>query len=230
MTSARTCAVFLLFSLGTVAACGGSSTKVDPAADLALAKRAVPAKSDLPGYSVTPHTAGDDLPASLKKSFAACLKVPTSIFDDAPGAQKATSDDFSKGESQISATAKVYPKKGDIDALYKAVSNAGAGPCLQKLFEDAAQSGVTKSDKVSFGAESVSRFDLGVGDHSVGYSVKLALTVNQRSAVFYADLVFLQRDRAGLDFEFVDINTSLDRPFETSVVQKVYDRIGTDAK
>lgn len=230
MTAARTGSILLLVSSLALAACGSGAKKVDPAADLALAKRAVLLKADLPGYTSQPHTADDDLPPALKKGFDTCLKVTTSIFDDAPGMQQASSEDFSKGEGQISETTRLYPKQHDIDEKFKQVSDEGTGACLQKLFEEAAKSGATSADKVTFSNETVTQFDPGVGDHSVGYAVKLGLTINGQSAVLYADIVFLQRDRAGFDFEFIDVGGATDRAFETSLVQKVYDRIGSDAK
>jgi hypothetical protein len=230
MTVARTGSILLLVSSLALAACGSSAKKVDPAADLALAKRAVLLKADLPGYTSAPHSAGDDLPPSLKKSFDSCLKVTTSIFDDAPGMQQASSDDFTKRESQISGTTRLYPKKHDIDENFKHVADESTGACLQKLFEEAAKSGATSADKVAFANETVTRFDPGVGKHSVGYAVKLGLTINGQSAVLYADIVFLQRDRAGVDFEFIDVGQATDRALETAAVQKVYDRIGSDAK
>jgi hypothetical protein len=230
MTSARTGSIVVLASLFAVSACGSSAKKVDPAADLALAKRAVLTKADLAGYTEAPHTAADDLPAPLKKSFAACQKVSTTFFDDAPGGQRANSSEFSKGESQISATAKIYVKTNEINQHFDEVSNAATGGCLQKLFEAAAKSGESNGQKVTVSKESVSRFDLGVGSHSVGYAVQLTLASGPRTAAFFADVIFLQRDRAGLDFEFVDLGTAPDHTFETALVQKSYDRIGNDAK
>jgi hypothetical protein len=229
MTSARTGSIVLLASLFAVSACGSSAKKVDPAADLALAKRAVPTQADVPGYTSAPHTPADDLPATLRKSFDGCLKVSASLFDDTPGAQKASSDDYSKGQAQISANAKVYPKKSDLDADFTALANAGTGACLQKLFEAAAQSGQANGQNLTIGKESVNQFDPGIGGHSVGYALQLTLTLGKQSAVFFADVIFLQRDRAGLDFEFVDIGTAPDRALATSLVQKSYDRIGKDA-
>ena len=50
---------------------GGSSTKkVAPAADLALAKSAVLAQTDLPDYTAAPHEKSSDLPAGAKSDFA----------------------------------------------------------------------------------------------------------------------------------------------------------------
>jgi hypothetical protein len=229
MTSARTGSIVLLASLFALSACGSSAKKVDPAADLALAKRAVLTKADLPGFESSPHTADDDLPADLKKTFDACLKVTTSLFDTTPGAQSASSDDFSKGQEQISGNAKIYPKQDLIDAHFKALADSGTGACLQKLFDAAARDPGSGGPAVKISNESVSQFAPGVGPHSVGYEVKLTLTLNKQTATFFADVIFLQRDRAGLDFEFVDIGAAPDRTFATSLVQKSYDRIGKDA-
>jgi hypothetical protein len=230
MTSARTCSILVLASLLGASACGGSTKKVDPAADLALAKRAVLTKADLPGYSGEPHTKSDDIPAKVKRDFAACMGVPTTIFDDTPGAQTADSLDFSKGDAQISNSIEIDPKKSDVDKGWDQISKQGAAPCLQKLFEALFTTGDAVTAGVTFSHASVTRFDTGIGDRSVGYSVSFTATGPARTAVFYIDLVFLPRDRAGLEFDFFNIGTPLDHSFETALVQKVYDRIGTDAK
>ena len=114
MTPARVCSMFVLVSMLSFAACGGSSAKkVDPAADLALAKRVVLTKADLPGYTGKPHTKSDDLSSTQKKDFATCVGLPTTIFDDTPGAQNVDSPDFSKGRASVSDSVEIDPKKRD---------------------------------------------------------------------------------------------------------------------
>ena len=56
MTSARRCSIVVLVALLALAACGSSAKKVDPAADLAVAKSAVLTAADVPGYTGSPHT------------------------------------------------------------------------------------------------------------------------------------------------------------------------------
>ncbi len=231
MTSTRRCSIVVLVSLLALAACGGSAKKVDPAADLALAKSAVLTAADVPGYTGSPHTSSDDIPAAAKKDFATCMKVPTTIFDDTPGAQKADSPNFAKGEAQVSNSIEIDPNKSDIDKGWSQISKQEAADCLQKLFQSLIASGANAAQGVTFGPASVTRFDLGIGDRSVGYAVKLSVSATGgKSAVFYADLVFLPRDRAGLEFDFLDVGAPINRTFETSLVQAVYDRVGTKAK
>jgi hypothetical protein len=230
MVATRTFLVLVLVSLFGLAACGSSAKKVDPAADLALAKRSVLTAADLPGYTGTAHTSDDDIPASVKKDFADCMKVPTTIFDDKPGAQKADSQDFAKGEAQISDSIEIDPKRSDIDDGFEHISQPGTEPCLQKLFEAAISSGAASgAPGVTFGDATVSRFDVGVGKKSVGYTLKISASAQGETAVFYIDLVFVPRDRAGLEFDFLNVTAPTDRTLLKSLVQKVYDRVGTNA-
>ena len=114
-----------------MAACGGSAKKVDPAADLALAKSAVLTDADVPGYTGSPHTPSDDIPAAAKKEFATCMKAPTTIFDDAPGAQKADSPDFAKGQAQVSNSIEIDPKKSDVDKGWSQISKRRPRPACR---------------------------------------------------------------------------------------------------
>jgi len=230
MAATRKLSLVVLASLLGLVACGGSTKKVDPAADLALAKQAVLVAADLPGYTGTPHSSSDDIPASVKKTFADCMKVPTTIFDDTPGAQKADSPDFAKGEAQISNSIEIDPKQSDIDDGFKQISKPGTEPCLQKFFEAAITTGASGTQGVTFGNAAVTRFDVGVGKKSVAYTLKISASAGGNTALFYIDLVFVPRDRAGLEFDFFNLGTPTDRTLLKSLVQKVYDRVGDGAK
>ncbi len=227
MTVGSRASVLLLIPVLVLGACGGSSKKVDPAADLALAKGAVFTAADLPGYTGKPHAASDNLPAEAKKNFAACLKVSTTIFDDLPGAQKADSPDFSKGNASASNSIEIDPKKSEVDTSWNQFSKPGVAPCLVQLFGDAIKAGDTSG--ATFGVPTVTRFDVGVGSRSVGYSVKITVSGGGQTASVVSDIVLVQRDRAGMTFEFSDIGTAVDRQFEIALAQKVYDRIGNKA-
>ena len=230
MTSVRASSIVLFVSLFGLAACGSSAKKVDPAADLAVAKRAVLTAADLPGYTSAPHTSNDDLPAANKKSFAACMGAPTTIFDDVPGAQKADSPDFSKAKTQVSNTVTLDPKKSDVDNGWNQVTSSKTAPCLQKLFDDLFRSDAANTPNVVFDPTKVARFEPGVGSRSVGYSLAFSASSSGRRISFFADIVFVGRDRAEMDLEFFNQDAAVDRSFETSLAQKSYDRIGRDAK
>jgi len=230
MISLRTGSVVVLVSLFAVAACGSSAKKVDPAADLAVAKHAVLTQADLPGYTSAPHTADDDLPAANKKTFAACMGAPITIFDDVPGAQKADSPTFSKAQAQISNTVSLAPRKSNVDDGWTQVTSSKTAPCLQKLFDSLFRSGAADAPNVVFGPTKVARFEPGVGSRSVGYAVTFSATSAGRSVSFFADVVFVGRDRAELTLLFFNQDTAVDRALETSLAQKSYDRIVSDAK
>jgi hypothetical protein len=229
MIPARTGSILLLVSSLALAACGSSAKKVDPAADLALAKLALLTKADLPGYTGKPHTKSDDLSSTQKKDFATCVGLPTTIFDDTPGAQNADSPDFSKGQASASSSAEIDPKKGDIDTGWKQISAPGVGPCLRKLFEAVIKGDPEFPKSVALDT-SIEKFDVGIGSRSVGYAFTFTATGPGGTVVIYLDVIFLPRDRAGLDFEFSNVGTPPVRSFETALVRKVYDRVGSDAK
>lgn len=233
MTSVRTLSTLTVAAVIALAGCGGKSSKADPAADLALAKRAVLTVADLPGYTGKPHTPDDDIPAAAKKEFASCMGTTTSIFDDTPGAQKADSPDFD-GESGIglavSNSIEIDPKKSDIDKGWDELSKSSAQSCLGKLFDAAFKQGSLTDPGVTVGTFKVDRFDVGVGDRSVGYEAVVPVSGQGRTAVVYLDLVFVPRDRAGMDFTFTSVGKAFDRALEKTLAQKVYDRVGNDAK
>ncbi len=102
--------VILLMSALLSGGCGGATKKVDPAADLALAKTAVLTAADLPGYSEKPHQESSDIPDSVKNDFAKCLNVDATFFDDTPGAQKANSSDFEKAARPSPAPLRSIPR------------------------------------------------------------------------------------------------------------------------
>jgi hypothetical protein len=231
MASARTLSVLVLVPLVALAGCGGSTKKVDPAADLAVAKAAVLTAADLPGYTDEPHAKSDDLPDAQKKSFAACMGAPTTIFDDVPGAQKADSPDFSKEPAaQVSNSVSIDPKKSDVEDRWKQLASSKAAPCFQKLFETVFKAGAEGAPNVTFGPMDVTKFDPGVGDRSVGYSVTFSATSSGRNLKFFADVLFLPRDRAEIEIDFFNQDTPTSRSFETALAQKVYDRVGSGAK
>ena len=234
MISKRLGSVSLVVALLGAAACGSSAKKVDPAADLATAKSAVLTAADLPGYTGAVHQKSDDLPAAQKKDFATCMGVATTIFDDTPGAQKADSEDFSKGtndEYQVSNSVEIDPKKSEIESTWKAISDPRAAGCLQKLFQALFTSGAAGNPNAKFAAAKVVKFDPKVGDRSIGYAVTFSASDGTHAPVaFFGDVLFMPRDRAGMELQFFQIGSAPDRALETALAQKVYDRVGTHAK
>jgi hypothetical protein len=229
MTSMRVFPILVLVPLLGLAACGGSTKKVDPAADLALAKRVALTSADLPGYTSNPYTDSDNLPAAAKTAFATCMKVPASIFDDTPGEQKFNSPNFDKADLEVQNSVELMPKKSQADTGWNQVSEQQAPGCLKELFEAAIKTTAPDASGVTFGATSVDRFDVGVGKRSTGFGVKIAASSAGQNVTFYADVVFVQRDRAQLTFFYSGTTAPPDRTLETGLVQKVYDRVGTNA-
>ena len=235
MFGARTSSLALVVGMVALAACGssgGGTKKVDAATDLATATAAVVNGADLPGYASSPHTNSDDPPSSITQDFATCVNLPTTIFDTTPGAQKVNSADFTQEQTQteISGDVVIYPAQSDADAAWTSISKSGIESCFQQLFEEAVKVGLTESEGITFGPTAVDRFDPGIGDRSIGYAVKITAAGPSSSGIFFSDFIFVARDRAAMELDFVQSGSALDRGFETSLAQKVYDRIGDKAK
>jgi hypothetical protein len=212
---------------------GGSSTGGNASADLALAKSAVLRPSDMSGYRSTPHTPAADIPPPLKRKFAQCMGASTTVFDKVPGAQSADSPDFVKGEThelQVTSNVEIDPTAADVDQAWAGFSGEKAQPCLKQLFEELISStGGQKSQQVQYGPVHVSQFNVGVGDRSVGYALDRSATNAGQTAQFDIDVVYVVRDRAGMEFHFFNLGPNPDREAEKKLVQKVYDRIGDQA-
>ncbi len=209
-----------------LAACGSSGSKADPAKDLKTAKAATLTSADLPAYSATPYQPSGDVPAAVKKRFAECVHEPTTVFDDTPGAQKAHSPDFRQREHTISATVEIDPKRSDIDKGWSQLSKPGIEPCLEQLFESAVK---LSAPDATFANASATRFNVGVGDRSVGYEIKMDVTTQGETAPADVNLLYVARDRAGIDLIADNIGQPLDHASEIALVRKMYDRVGTKA-
>ena len=213
-------------SAGASASTTTTTPAPTPAADLATAKAAVLTPADLPGYTPKAYSPSNDLPASIKKQFSDCTHEPTTIFDDTPGAQIAHSPDFDKGDATVSGEVEIDPTKADVDKGWGMLSKAGIEPCLQQLFESAVKA---SAPDATFSGTLTTRFDPGVGDRSVGYSIKLTFTAQGTTGTAYVDLLGVARDRAGIDMTALNIGTPLDRTMENGLLQKMYDRVGDKA-
>lgn len=224
--------IVAVVSVLALAACGGGggAKKVDPAQDLATASAAVLSINDLPGYASSPHTASDETPSSIITDFDTCLKVSATILDQAPGEQRVFSPDFSKDQTAIAGNVEIDANTSDIDDGWDVLAKPGTEPCFEQFFREAVKVGITESQGIGFGPVAVDRFDPGIGDRSVGYNVKLTATGPGAAAVFFVDFIFVAHDRAAMELEFSSSGAPLDRGFETGLAQKVYDRVGDQAK
>jgi hypothetical protein len=220
-------------------ACGSSSAKADPAADLQVAKGAVLQKSDLPStFDATPYDSSDDIPESAKLDFANCMNTKLSIFSDTPGEQKANSDTFddnsSQSETEIQNEVDVYPKKSTVTDDYNLLTKDAAAGCLQKLFTTALQSAATQSTDTTdagsaptFGTVTMTKLTVsGVGDHVVGYRATVPITAEGQSVTEYLDLLAATKDRAIVTLTVSNGQTPYDQATELQLLGKSINRIG----
>jgi hypothetical protein len=226
--------IVLLASVGlALSGCGSSAKKVDPAADLRVAKSAVLTAADVPtGFTGTPHTDSDDLPAAANKGFADCMHVAETLFDDTPGAQKADSPDFKKGDAaEIDSSVEIDPKKKDIDTGYEQMAQSATPACLGQLFDSAFKSSVGSQPGVTFGKVAVTRDSVtGIGDRGFSFSLTIPVTAQSQSLTLYFDIFLVQRDRAGVTVSVFQTNARFDRNTELRLVRTVVDRVGDGAK
>jgi hypothetical protein len=222
----RAAAIVVLIASALVSGCssGKSTLKTDPAADLAFIGRARLTTADLPDFSPRAHTHTDDVPATIRKSFAECMKVPSTVLDDTAGSQRADSDYFTKDEASVSSEIRIYSAPSDADDRWRQIAKPVTGSCLAQLLEDGAKLGAEAG--LTFGVSAGTPFAVGVGPRSIGYAVKLTLTAGKQSSTFYYDVAFAQRDRVVFEVESVDVDAPPDRAGQIAFVQKVYDRLG----
>jgi hypothetical protein len=219
--------VLLILPVLVLGACGGSAKKADPAADLAIAKASVLTKADLPGYSEKPYKKAGDVPDAVKRNFATCAGVEVTSFDDTLGAQKVHSSDFEKDRALVSSSIQIDPVKSHIDLAWSVLTKSGTDRCLLLLFEAILQIGAPSG--AVFGATTITKFDPGVGDRSVGYAFKIPASAGTTNIVFYADLVFATRGRAAIQLTAFNLGLPFDRATEITLARAMYDRIGTAA-
>ncbi len=220
-------------------ACGSSSAKADPAADLQVAKGAVLTKADLPAsFDASPYNSSNSLPDSAKLDFANCMNTKLSIFSDSPGEQKVNSDDFddsnSQGQTEIQNEVDVYPKKSTVNDDYNVLTKDAATGCLQKLFTTAIQAAQTQSTDTTdpgsgptFGTVTVAKLNVsGVGDHVIGFRATVPVSAQGQSETEYLDLLAATKDRAVVTLTASNAQTPYDQATETQLLNKVVNRIG----
>ncbi|HEX4493615.1 MAG TPA: hypothetical protein VH914_20600 [Acidimicrobiia bacterium] len=219
-----TCVVALVVALG---ACGSSAKHSGSASDLSAAKASVLTAADLPSYFAKPYQASNDTPVAVRQQFAKCLNVSTTIFDDTPGAQRAHSPVFTKNSSSLASSVEIDPKTSQIDQGWSELTNPKITQCLQQLFE--ATTKLSAPTGVTFGPTTVTKFSPGIGGRSIGYTAQLTATSGGTAMTFYVDLLFVARDRAGVELEAFSTGEPFDRTTETSLAKKMNDRIGDKA-
>ena len=145
------------------------------------------------------------------------MKAPTTVFDDAPGAQKADSPDFAKGQAQVSDSIEIDPKKSDVDKGWSQISKAEAAACLQKLFQSLITSGANERAGCHLRPH-VGR-EIRRGDRQSIRRLRAEVLRVRRPAArapcSTPTWCSSPRDRAGLEFDFLGIDTPLNRTFET---------------
>jgi hypothetical protein len=218
------------------AACGGGGTKVNSAADLALAQGAVLTQSDVPaGFTGTPHTDSGDPPEQTKRDFANCLHTDFTFFDETKGAQKANGPDFknSDTDAEIDNSIEIDPSKSTVDKGYKLFQNSSMEECLGKLFDTVikqAQQGDTSGSTATFGASTVGRFAVdGIGDRGLGFRIVTPVTTGEGSTNAYIDFLLAQRGRAIIQLSSQTFDTEPDRNQELQLMKLMSDRLGQKA-
>ena len=162
----------------------------------------------------------------MKRDFGTCLHVSTTIFDDTPGAQKAHSSDFSKGQVAVSSDVEIDPKRSDVTTGYNELTKSGIENCLAQLFKAAVKLGAPTA---TIGDTTTTRFTVGIGNRSVGFATKISAVAQGVTVVAYFDVVFVARDRAGIDLTASNVGQSFDRATEVALARAMYDRVGTKA-
>jgi hypothetical protein len=240
MSRARALPVAVLIVAFAAAACSSnpshqvqaSPAGADNSADGVVAQKAVLRPNDLSDYKPNPHTVQTELSPALRQQFAACTGAKTTIFDTETGAHAAYSPDFSKGaenQQQVTSSVEIDPTKADVDGGWNAFSGGKTKQCLKGLFQQLFTAASGAKFGLKYGPVQVSEFNVGVGDRSIGYAMSRSASGPAQTIEFDIDIVYVARDRAGMEFHFFNYGTNPDRGLETRVAKTVYDRIGNKA-
>ena len=98
---------------------------------------------------------------------------------------------------------------------------------MQRLFDAGLK--LSAPSGATFGATTVTRFSVGVGNRSVGYALMVPVSAQGNNLVVYEDLLFVARDRAGIQLLAVNVGQPFDRATEIALARTMYERIGTNA-
>jgi hypothetical protein len=218
-----------------VTACGGSSSKSDPAADLSLAKGAVLTATDAPaGYTASPHQSSADMPEPVKRDFANCVHADTTVFDTDKDSQNADGPDFKDNNGgSIENSIEIAKAKSTIDKGVKTMQAANVSDCLGKLFDTAIKAEVQKDPNAgtaTFGTVTVAPLTVsGVGDRALAFRGTIPVSAAGQSTVFYFDVLLVQRGRAGITLSAFRTGTPPDQALETQLASKMVGRLGPNA-
>jgi hypothetical protein len=228
--------VIALVVVASACSSSGSSKKSDPAADLTVAKGAVLTKADMPsGFDSSPHDASGGPPDAAKLAFANCLNTKVDLFTDAPGEQKAYSDDFSNTSTNvfIENEVDVYPDKKTINDGYTVLTKSNAPNCVAELVKSTIAASGNGTNPITNLQTSAQTLPLDkVGDRAVGFRTTIHFTQAGQDQSGFLDLIQAQKDRA-----VVDLTTTVesgDSPYdvatEAQLVNKVIARIDDQVK
>jgi hypothetical protein len=205
-----------------MAACGSSSTNATPAKDLETARLAVLDYRDVPaGYRGFAHDTSAELSSAQKDEFRRCVGASGTLFDDAPGAIKANSQDFKKDDSEITNSVTIHTAESELDDEWQAFESPKIEPCLEQLF----RAGLGR-DLADAGAKvtslTVRRVPIEtIGDRTAAFHVSVRLRAADGDASVGLDTLVASKGRAGVTLTA----SNLDRAIGTKLLRTVVDRL-----
>jgi hypothetical protein len=227
----RRALILLVVVPALLAGCGSDSKdkKADPAADKAAIDAALLVLADLPsGFDESEPDPDDDPPEEARQNFADCLGVETTIFDDTPGSQKVTSNDFSNEAGvNISNEIEVHPTKDTVDDGWDVYADDKFVDCLETFFDEAFAAEFPAEAGITVGDVAVDRLEVkDVGDRATGFRSVIPVSQGGNSDDLVFDILLSQRGRAGVTLMAFAQNTGFDVATSTGLLRTVVDRLG----
>jgi hypothetical protein len=227
----------------TLTACGGSSkpsvtppakpaatttTTANPAADKTAAESLLLAQADLPaGWNGSPHTTDSSDDADNQK-LASCAGAS----DPAKQTADVNSDDFDKGNAEVSSEVTFAPSHTAFEQDLRALRSSKYETCAKSLFDTLLQAEMTKNSP-GVTVSNVTLSPLGAptyGEGSVGLRVGLKLTGPTGQAVrFYVDEIQFGAGRAEVSLTFSSQDAPFDQALEKSLIAKAGSKLKTTA-
>jgi hypothetical protein len=232
----------------TLTACGGSSkpsatattattsksastptSVANPAADKATAESLGLVQADLPAGWVGTPSQNDAEDAQVNKKVADCTGA------SAPSKQTAdvNSDDFDKGNAQVSSEVTFAASRADFEQDVAAVKNSDKyTTCVKTIFESQLKADFAKnSPGVDVGPLTVTRVSTPTyGEVSFGFTFSTTITGTTGEALrYYIDEIGYGKGRAEVQLTFTNQSARFDPALEKSLVANAAAKLKTSA-
>lgn len=244
MTGMRTRGFVIVLTVGALlASCGGGSSAITApntpkqiAADKSTILQAVLAADDLPlGYTGAPHVNSDDSDPSqaVQDAFAKCSGFPKRLLDNKNTDQpNVDAPDYTKGKigegpaTEVDSSIEMDRSSKDISEPLAHLADPKAAKCFAPLFNAVFKQGLGSNPKVSFGAVTVEKLDVGsIGDQRAAFQGHVSVSAGGVSLPIEFNLYFVRSGRAIVVLTALGYSTTFDKALAEKLLKTMVDRL-----